>query len=457
MYKDEKHDFPHFSIKSISGINSLPSGVESTRLSPSSISAAPWMPPEGSHRASVPKLRLHQIDLISPAGPLRPSRIIASHRLSDKDRRYQRGWRAKLHILFHLVIPSMPSPTKSTPTMRDPKHASSESSSISHVPLFRAQSHQPSLDELKLSHILNGETCPPISFSDFAAFVAHQEFTTENLLFVIWYRSYRERYEQMSAEIKTAVPVPSTRLVDRYTPFAYLDKAMKEGLPERGPTSADGEVGFSVPADQSRPQQKTSFAQRQHGIKPCDWTIDGKACSCGNANHHHPTVVKRPSRFSLRSKEPSVPEPKPILQHSSLHPTLPPAGTVFIDPSQQPMREEVQRAFATFLKKGGSRELGMSDELREFARTCLLRSTAPESVSPLSTLLSVVQGNGLHEKLTWMQCSSFQSMRRSTKSSNHKACLTSSPLPNPTSTVPSRFSGTSLPLYHDMTPILTVM
>lgn len=188
--------------------------------------------------------------------------------------------------------------------MRDPKHASSDSSSISHVPLFRAQSHQPSLDELKLSHILNGETCPPISFSDFAAFVAHQEFTTENLLFVIWYRSYRERYEQMSAEIKTAVPVPSTRLVDRYTPFAYLDKAMKEGLPERGPTSADGEVGFSVPADQSRPQQKTSFAQRQHGIKPCDWTIDGKACSCGNANHHHPTVVKRPSRFSLRSKEP---------------------------------------------------------------------------------------------------------------------------------------------------------
>jgi len=85
--------------------------------------------------------------------------------------------------------------------MRDPKHASSDSSSISHVPLFRAQSHQPSLDELKLSHILNEETCPPISFSDFAAFVAHQEFTTENLLFVIWYRSYRERYEQMSAEI----------------------------------------------------------------------------------------------------------------------------------------------------------------------------------------------------------------------------------------------------------------
>jgi len=126
---------------------------------------------------------------------------------------------------------------------------------------------------------------------------------------------------------------------------------MKEGLPERGPTSADGEVGFSVPADQSRPQQKTSFAQRQHGIKPCDWTIDGKACSCGNANHHHPTVVKRPSRFSLRSKEPAVPEPKPILQHSSLHPTLPPAGTVFIDPSQQPMREEVQRAFAPFSRR----------------------------------------------------------------------------------------------------------
>ena len=47
----------------------------------------------------------------------------------------------------------------------------------------------------------------------------------------------------------------------------------------------------------------------------------------------------------------------------------------------QPMREEAQRAFATFVKAGGSRELNCADELRSFVATCLRRSTAPEVVS----------------------------------------------------------------------------
>jgi hypothetical protein len=45
------------------------------------------------------------------------------------------------------------------------------------------------------------------------------------------------------------------------------------------------------------------------------------------------------------------------------------------------MREEAERAFATFLRKSGSRELGISDELRKFSGLCLQRSTAPEVVS----------------------------------------------------------------------------
>jgi hypothetical protein len=49
--------------------------------------------------------------------------------------------------------------------------------------------------------------------------------------------------------------------------------------------------------------------------------------------------------------------------------------------ADQPMREEAARAFATFLKPGGSRALGISDELRQFTRISLARSTAPECVS----------------------------------------------------------------------------
>ncbi|WVO20136.1 uncharacterized protein IAS62_001427 [Cryptococcus decagattii] len=51
--------------------------------------------------------------------------------------------------------------------------------------------------------------------------------------------------------------------------------------------------------------------------------------------------------------------------------------------NEQPLRDQAQRAFATFLKKGGSKELSISDELREYVRTCLEASTAPESFLPV--------------------------------------------------------------------------
>ena len=45
------------------------------------------------------------------------------------------------------------------------------------------------------------------------------------------------------------------------------------------------------------------------------------------------------------------------------------------------MRHEASRAFATLVKSCGSRELGVSDDLRDYARKFLQKSTAPEVVS----------------------------------------------------------------------------
>jgi hypothetical protein len=45
------------------------------------------------------------------------------------------------------------------------------------------------------------------------------------------------------------------------------------------------------------------------------------------------------------------------------------------------MRLEAARAFATFLRKGGSRELGIADDLREECALALEGSSAPEVVS----------------------------------------------------------------------------
>jgi hypothetical protein len=146
----------------------------------------------------------------------------------------------------------------------------------------------PTLENLKLASILNNETCSPISFKDFTRFIEGKEHTAENLLFAIWYRSYAARWRDLQEDVKKRVPIPSTRLGDRYDPFT------------RGRGS---DVGTNI-------------------------------------------------------------------DEASMLPI-----------GEQPMREEAARAFATFLRSGGSRALGVSDDLRQFARTCLAKSSAPECVS----------------------------------------------------------------------------
>lgn len=148
----------------------------------------------------------------------------------------------------------------------------------------------PRLEDLKLTNILNAETCPPISFKDFTTFITEKEHTTENLLFVIWYKSYEVRWQALDQVARDKIPIPSTRLGDRYDPFRL--------------------------------------------IAP-DFTV------------------------------------QPV--------------------EEQPMREEVARAYATFLKQDGSRALGISDELRRFTRTTLARSSAPECVSRLSEHSTMVR------------------------------------------------------------------
>lgn len=265
----------------------------------------------------------------------------------------------------------------------DPKRRQSSLS------LFRA-STQPALSDVTLAHIINGETCAPISFSDFASFVANKEFTTENLLFVIWFRSYRARYAGVSPELRQGVPVPSTQLGDRYTPFAYLDEQQTFSPESSSPITpvtprTEDPIVFRLPFSQPEGDNNKEDAlseKERHSFQVCEWSVDGRKCECGDARHRHTPKASRRGMFSfMRNSESAPATPSSILQHRSSRPARPPANTVFTPPTEQPMREEAERAFATFLRKSGSRELGISDELRKFSGLCLQRSTAPEVVS----------------------------------------------------------------------------
>lgn len=231
----------------------------------------------------------------------------------------------------------------------------------SYPTLSLLKSPQPSLDDLKLSHVLNGETCAPIAFADFASFVANKEFSAENLLFVVWYRSYRHRFERESADRRRKVPVPSTRLGDRYRPFAHIDAA--SSISTSGKSS---HPGVPVP-----PRPDVSYRPATTGFRRCGWADGQAVCGCADDAHKaNPRGKLDPSPMPLESA------PMVDTADADSHDAM-----VYDKVEDQPMRDEAVRAFSTFLKKGGSRELGISDELREFARLCLGRSTAPEVVS----------------------------------------------------------------------------
>ena len=250
----------------------------------------------------------------------------------------------------------------------------SERPSIKTLPsvTYIQNTKQPSLSDLKLSHVLNNETCPPISFNDFAQFTAKKEFTLENLLFVLWFRSFRHRWSLVPSGTRSKVPIPSTLLGDRYRPFEYLDNRPVDHL---DPVSAKSVSSSSFrKASQLTPPLATSASDNSNVFEVCDWT-KGNESDCTVTQSGQGSNVRK--RFFEKNK-PSIPD-EPVKTNG--RPPLPPLSTEFTKVEDQPMREEAVSAFATFLNKGGSRELGISDELRHFAKTCLQRSCAPESVS----------------------------------------------------------------------------
>jgi hypothetical protein len=265
--------------------------------------------------------------------------------------------------------------------------------SLSHL----ATSAMPTIDDINLAHVLNGETCPPISFHDFSVFVTRREHTAENLLFVVWFRNYQAQWQAQDEEKRRQVPIPSTRLGDRYEPYGYLDKRRETKVKDTlEPESVVPSLPFqALAASTSIPRTPVS-----HKFKVCTKTVNGQPCRCGDETHHPPS----PSTHAQ-------PHAGPSLHHSSRQPALPPIGTTYTEPAHQPMREEAERAFVCFMQKGGSRELGISDDLRQFTRTALDRSTAPEVVSlPLA--------------ISTEQPSFSLSTTRSTRWSKRRVCLT---------------------------------
>ncbi|KIR32633.1 hypothetical protein I352_05060 [Cryptococcus deuterogattii MMRL2647] len=206
---------------------------------------------------------------------------------------------------------------------------------------------------------------PAISFADFATFLTNKDYTSENLVFVLWHRNYKSKWKLLDKAVRIRGPVPSTSLGHRYDPFGYL---------RHGPVALPTRTG-----------EREEEVSRNRLASANAYSMDATAASDRNDRSAKPlkSYFSRVSSDLHRSRleASSLACSSSLTPASSYHPLhslFSPDGTTFLSVDEQPLRDQAQRAFATFLKKGGSKELSISDELREYVRTCLEASTGPE-------------------------------------------------------------------------------
>ncbi|WVO13250.1 hypothetical protein L204_100863 [Cryptococcus depauperatus] len=231
---------------------------------------------------------------------------------------------------------------------------------------------QTSLGQLKLHHILNGDTCSPISFTDFADFVTHKDHSSENILFVLWFRDYKENWSLLEQDIRRGVPIPSTSLQDRHEPFAYLDAEYEISTCQ----SKQRSEGLANPVIVRAHRTRLVIDGNENDSFDTKETEKGRQRSS--------KLLSVLSNVSTRTSSTlEVVVTTPTTSCTLTYPPLPPPGTTFLPPEEQPMRKNAYRGFETFLQKGGCRELSISDDLREFVELSLAKSTAPECFLPV--------------------------------------------------------------------------
>lgn len=169
---------------------------------------------------------------------------------------------------------------------------------------------------------------------------------------MIWYRSYLRRFEQLAETERNKVDIPSNKLEDGSSPFAHLQKGRKTW------------------AERVRQQSIARLGGVEPDNRRSSSSIPLISIFTRNGSGH----------TTLSPLQGASPEQR---EHLALPPTstLSSAYLPEVRPADQPMRQEAERAFETFLKQGAEKELNVTEEMRRRCRIALEGSTHPEVVS----------------------------------------------------------------------------
>ena len=156
---------------------------------------------------------------------------------------------------------------------------------------------------LRLDEILDGHTCPPASVRNFNQYLQHVEFSSENLAFVLWFRDYQKRFDELPEQVKAMSPPVTSSVVDAMS----TPRVPQLRVRGRQPTEASEKTAATVVVDDEKTQGWGLFEE--------------DAASSDNVS-------------------------------------------IVFDPSQQPLRSEVNQIVVTFLTSNGSKELNLPSNLR---------------------------------------------------------------------------------------------
>ncbi|KZT29452.1 hypothetical protein NEOLEDRAFT_1128211 [Neolentinus lepideus HHB14362 ss-1] len=202
----------------------------------------------------------------------------------------------------------------------------------------------PHLRDIRLANVLSGKTCTPIGLADFEAYLAYVEYSLENLLFVVWYQNYRDRFfslpahEQARSQGSSAAHFP-------FSPPSYARTEQCLAQSKRHATVSSA-------------RSTLTYSSEMHILKPST-SVDG---------------LPVPERSATLSSY-AVP--------LSTSPSLSGVVAVGSDPGTQPFRDEVAKAVATFLRPGSEKELSLDSRLRDAVISDLMWNTHPDVLLPI--------------------------------------------------------------------------
>ncbi|KAL4245824.1 hypothetical protein ABKN59_001691 [Abortiporus biennis] len=213
------------------------------------------------------------------------------------------------------------------------------------------------LQSITLNHILSGDTCEPISLSDFETYLEHKEYSVENLQFLVWFQDYRKRFFSLPPRFQALSPGSSSNGLS--CPVRTVQR-----------TTESKRQFSTVRSDQTHshvPMTPLSPTLSRHSI-----STDFTATNLASISQPTTPLLSNhtPGAYSPTFNPPNVGNPR-VTSAATLR------------PEELPFGAECQAVLATFIVPGSEKELNLTTDIREAILKDSAWNTHPDVFLPV--------------------------------------------------------------------------